>query len=412
MFCDKCGKSNKDNAQFCEFCGNKLVSNAINKNIAKEVNKKVETDARQDMAVGMERPVSKLNLIIVFEIIAVIVLIYIGKVIGDKYYNPEYLASQYFECLINGHPDKAYEYCLKNNETDFISKDMYCSIMETGNGRITSYKIEKKEQDFSMRKYNIKYRFVGDSDTNTMTITMEKNSGKKKFFIFTDWKVSMVDYICKDYAVHVPKGSEVKLDEVVLSEKNAEVSLDEETGYETYKLNGVFIGDHVIEIKKEYFQDIKRNIHISYSDNDDPNYYAEDIYLEKSILDKLAKDAKDKFKYIMQAAANDDYSSIIDKCVEKEGRESSSDSLSEVMPSYFDELDVSDISFQASDYYNDYEYYSDYVAVVVAEAELGYLEEYYGYDYKSITANFYYGLDEDGKLEIKTITFDDYDYYY
>ena len=221
MFCAECGKANPDNAKFCEYCGSRLVSNVPNNNLPKQTDSSFENGANQNIATEMKMPVisepvfenassvktvSKLSILIVFEIIIVIAAIYAGKMIGDKYYNSEYLALQYFECLMNGHPDKAYEYCSKDNESDFISREMYCSVIGSDNKKILSYKISKIERDLNVEKYEVVYRLAGDDNKYQMTITMKKNPDKKIFFIFDDWKVSMTDFICKDYIINVPKG--------------------------------------------------------------------------------------------------------------------------------------------------------------------------------------------------------------
>lgn len=426
MFCAECGKANPDNAKFCEYCGSRLVSNVPNNNLPKQADSSFENGANQNIATEMKMPVmpetvfenessvmpvSKLSILIVFEIIIVIAAVYAGKMIGDKYYNSEYLASQYFECLMNGHPDKAYEYCSKDNESDFISREMYCSVIGSGNKKILSYKISKMEQDLDVEKYEVVYRLAEDDSKYKMTITMKKNPDKKIFFIFDDWKVSMTDFICKDYIINVPKGVKVIFDNIVLTESNTEKIPDKEAVYATYKIGAVFTGDHVIEISRDYFQSVKSSIYISNDSEGENYYYLEQMYLEKSVLNELANDAKEKFKYIIKAAANGDYTSIIDQCVSKEGREYASNSLLQVIPDYFNKLEVNNISFNAAD--NMYDYYSEYnesyVAEVTAYAGLGYSYLEYGYeydDYRDINAYFYYGFDDNGKFEIKSIEFD------
>ena len=191
MFCSKCGKSNPDGAKFCKYCGNKFEL--------------INAPAVTSGVPARRVQVSKLNILVAAQVIVIALLIYAGKMLADRYYSPGYIASQYFECFMNGHPEKAYSYCIENSGTGFISKDMYCSVLGSGNKKVTSYKIKETDRGFSSARYKITYRVAGENKNYKMDVTVEDDKSSKKLFLFSNWKVNMSDFICKDYLVNAPE---------------------------------------------------------------------------------------------------------------------------------------------------------------------------------------------------------------
>lgn len=404
MFCSKCGKSNPDGAKFCKYCGNKFEL--------------INAPAVTPGVPARRVQVSKLNILVAAQVIVIALLIYAGKMLADRYYSPGYIASQYFECLMNGHPEKAYSYCIENSGTGFISKDMYCSVLGSGNKKVTSYKIKETDRGFSSARYKITYRVAGENKNYKMDVTVEDDKSSKKLFLFSNWKVNMSDFICKDYLVYAPENSEVKLDGILLAEENTEKGYDEETGAEYYKIDAIFNGEHFIEIHNVYFQDVKGKFNIS--DDEAEQYYFPDIYMRKDVLEQVAKDTKKKFRSIMQAAGDSDYSSVINKCVAGDNQYASSNSLDEAIGyDYgYNKLLVEDILIEASDYASEDGLDSNCIATVEVTADVYYIytDNFYGRDYYDndanveMTAYFFYEIGSDGKLQINNIKFYGYSY--
>lgn len=413
MFCTKCGKRNPDGAKFCESCGEKLVLKAdINK---RAVNKPAA--AQPKMPSGSLKWV----VLLVCQVIVIVSLVFLAKVMADRYYSPKYLVSQYFESIVNGHPEKAYEYLSSDGESPFFSKEMFCSKMGAQyNGKLVNYKVKQMKESFSKSVYKITYRLSGKSEDYTMMVTLD-HLNQKKFLIFDQWKVSTQDICVSDYVIYVPVNAAAKLDGIQLTEENAAKKYDNERAMDAYTIPQIMTGTHALEVHKDNYQDLKTNFDITANTvNEDGEesgegeelcYVAGSLYLTEDVMKQLGDDAYNKYRSIIQTAANGDFSSIINQCITDAGEQANAaEQLKRIFPESFKSIHVNDIHLEVDEPYDDEsDSDTDQAVEVEIDASLDYTYvSSWGSDWDSsinIEAHFYYKLDDQNKFVISHITF-------
>lgn len=448
MFCPKCGKENDNSSKFCESCGEKLVSNAVeNTNIigsqtgktaSRQINQSSNNVISVDNTMHTTQPVtiskssgiSRKAIIIIIEIIAIISLMYLFKVNVDKEYGPEKAAERYFLNLTEGKLSDVYS-SLDINEEKFLNEKTFFNAVNLSNdtirGNISNYSVKIKQNDGYRVKAEITYQTKTDANNDqTMEITLSK-SGKKKFFFFDEWIVGNNIDMVENYRIYVPDGSNVLIDgiDVIKNAKKTD-STDSLVGYQIDK---IFSGNHVIEFKSNIFQNTKEIVGI-YKDEEN-QVYIPDIKLSEEVVKDITDDSINYMKQYLDYAINQKsvsgLSNII-KISNYENLESNYNSFCDEITSYFFETvhpstaNITDIhvNFYTKGISDDEEYYDEnytgsndfgYVEIN-ANATFKYPDSSVDDLNKQLTQKYYYGL-SDGELIVTYIENEfneDYDY--
>ena len=274
MFCPKCGKKNKEEAQFCEFCGEKIVEES-----------KVVLPSKP------KKPLSKKNKIIIVVVVALVLILGGGGIILSDNYTPSKVAEGYFVALMNDDTNKLYDYIdIPNNE--FTSKEMFNKVVDNDDKDLVNYQVvgEQVSNDGLSAQVKISYTLEGRQTPLEKTIYLVKDK-KNKMLIFDNWKISEGSSLLEeDYEITVFKGSTLKLEGVEVSSKYKK---DSDTAkYDTYVIPALFKGDYNAQLTLENGLTTEAKIDVSgysstintfeLSDKDEKS-------LENSIKDNVAK---------------------------------------------------------------------------------------------------------------------------
>lgn len=274
MFCPKCGKKNKEEAQFCEFCGEKIVEES-----------KVVLPSKP------KKPLSKKNKIIIVVVVALVLILGGGGIILSDNYTPSKVAEGYFVALMNDDTNKLYDYIdIPNNE--FTSKEIFNKVVDNDDKDLVNYQVvgEQVSNDGLSAQVKISYTLEGRQTPLEKTIYLVKDK-KNKMLIFDNWKISEGSSLLEeDYEITVFKGSTLKLEGVEVSSKYKK---DSDTAkYDTYVIPALFKGDYNAQLTLENGLTTEAKIDVSgysstintfeLSDKDEKS-------LENSIKDNVAK---------------------------------------------------------------------------------------------------------------------------
>ena len=274
MFCPKCGKKNKEEAQFCEFCGEKIVEES-----------KVVLPSKP------KKPLSKKNKIIIVVVVALVLILGGGGIILSDNYTPSKVAEGYFVALMNDDTNKLYDYIdIPNNE--FTSKEIFNKVVDNDDKDLVNYQVvgEQVSNDGLSAQVKISYTLEGRQTPLEKTIYLVKDK-KNKMLIFDNWKISEGSSLLEeDYEITVFKGSTLKLEGVEVSSKYKK---DSDTAkYDTYVIPALFKGNYNAQLTLENGLTTEAKIDVSgysstintfeLSDKDEKS-------LENSIKDNVAK---------------------------------------------------------------------------------------------------------------------------
>lgn len=410
MFCTKCGKQNSENNRFCQYCGEKLV-------IKSEINQKPVSELSVPKK-KMPSGTLKWAVLLLCQVIVIAFLVLLTKVLADQYYSPKYFVSRYFESIVNGHPEEAYEYLSFDGESPFFSKEAFCSKMGAQyNGKLLNYKIRLIKGDSTKSVYKVTYRLSEKSEDYTMEVVLDLLN-KKKFFIFDQWKVSTQNICVSDYVVYVPANATAALDGIQLTGENAAKKYDNERAMDAYTIPQIMTGTHTLEVHKEYYQDLKTSFDImADTEDEEPEegqelcYVSAPLYLTQDVMKQLGDDAYNKFKSMIQTAANNDFSSVINQCVADAGEQTNAaEQLKRIFPENFKSIHVNDVHLEVEETDNDEsESDTDQVAGVKIYASLDYTyPNSWGSYWDSsvdIEAQFFYNINDENKFVISHIVF-------
>lgn len=274
MFCPKCGKKNKEEAQFCEFCGEKIVE-----------------ESKVILPSKPKKPLSKKNKIIIVVVVALVLILGGGGIILSDNYTPSKVAEGYFVALMNDDTNKLYDYIdIPNNE--FTSKEIFNKVVDNDDKDLVNYQVvgEQVSNDGLSAQVKISYTLEGRQTPLEKTIYLVKDK-KNKMLIFDNWKISEGSSLLEeDYEITVFKGSTLKLEGVEVSSKYKK---DSDTAkYDTYVIPALFKGNYNAQLTLENGLTTEAKIDVSgysstintfeLSDKDEKS-------LENSIKDNVAK---------------------------------------------------------------------------------------------------------------------------
>lgn len=229
MFCPECGKKNKKEAKFCEFCGSKIIED---KKIILPKKKKTSMPRKTKIIIGI--------------VIALVVIVGGGGAILFSSFTPSKVATDYFVALMSNDTDKLYDY-LDIPENEFTTEEIFSDVVNSEDEDLVNYSVTKEEvsSDGLSAQVTISYTIQGSSSAQKTTIYLVKDSNNK-FLIFDNWKISEgSSLIEEDYEIKVFKGSTLKLEGITVSE---DYKTEEDEDYDTYVLPALFTGEYSAEI--------------------------------------------------------------------------------------------------------------------------------------------------------------------
>ena len=183
-------------------------------------------------------------LIFALVIFTIMVLIVTGTFIWMN--KPEKIMKDYFRNLSSGKWNRIYDQLYFDEEEDkFLTKELFISarkLEEISNKKnhwsMTGMEIVEGKSDFTRKNVEVNYK-KNESEFRKEFVLVRKGFG---------WKIDGQEYVQHNIAIHVPKGTELQFDKVLLS-KEDQVSVKEEM--DTYVLPSIFGGTHYITAEKK-----------------------------------------------------------------------------------------------------------------------------------------------------------------
>lgn len=227
--CSACGTTNKNSARFCINCGAALDVLPEAEDVAATAGQKTAAPKRQR---------SKLEKIIIAEIlgIAVVAALFFG--LGHMKYGAESIAEKYLAAY-SAHDWHTMYTLLDLPEGSFMSESQFAELMEKEDApSLSNYTIQPKPgADTSVtQEFEIEYAASGE-DVSTMDLTLVCD-GDKELIFFDRWRVSSSAVLARDYPIWVPSGAQVTVDGVELTAPS-----DLQSGMTCYTVS-VFKGIH------------------------------------------------------------------------------------------------------------------------------------------------------------------------
>ena len=329
MFCPKCGKKNKEEAKFCEFCGSRIREDKV---ILPKERKKL----------------SKKTKIIVIVICALVLILGGGVLFLSNNSKPSKVATDYFLAYINDDTNKIYSF-LDVPNSGLTSKQIFNKVFDNDDEDLISYEVvsvtEAKEASTAYVKIEYTLEDSRASKVANIKLTKDKN---KKFLIFDNWKIDTNSYLKENYEIKVPKDATLMLEGIKI-DKEYKKSSD---NYDTYIIPQMFQGEYEaiitlkdgLKLKQEINTNSYRTGKIKLLDNDEKE-------LEKKILEtinnlyknaiegKNFNDIKSEFEYKNSDLSDleNNYSSLANSVKYNELKEFT-----------IEEVDIEDISVDGS----------------------------------------------------------------
>lgn len=204
--------------------------------------KNVDLKAMKEKGKGQ---ITKGRIIILAEALLLIIVISVFSVIGSSKSSPEGVAKQYFKASSQGNWEKVYGY-LNTQSSEFLTKEAFLEIQKDKKvSKVTNFKVLKNSnpvKDSFVQNCIIEYTVEGESEPRQTQIVLVKQQ-KNNMLFFPSWKVGSAVGIAKDYQITVPKGTEVALDGILLTDNHLVTS---ENGQDVYKVD-IFEGKHTIQ---------------------------------------------------------------------------------------------------------------------------------------------------------------------
>lgn len=284
MFCGECGTKNETGAQFCEKCGAKL-----------------EVEQTVTHVAAPKKPMSKKTKVIIGVVVAVVVALvgaymYVGSLV-----TPEKVALKYFKAYAANDADTLYD-VMNIQESKFVSKKLLKEVIKDNEDiKIANYSVKDSEvsEDALSTTVTITYVEEGSSKEKTKDIKLIKNKDKKWMF-FDNWTVDSSDLIAKDYTLYIPADTEIKIDDVKVSDKYKEDYYLSST--DKYVIPSILKGKYDVTLEYESGLKLTGEMNVSSSYG---SYSSSSLKLESKTDKELTKDIKENLELIYKSAMED-----------------------------------------------------------------------------------------------------------
>lgn len=323
MFCPECGTRNEDDARFCAACGTSLVEFQTQQTPQGQQYQQIPQGQGYQQAPQQpyqpprppKKPVSKAFIAVIFEcLLAAGLIVGIVLTLNNKF-SPESVALKYWKAVMAHEWGQAYD-CCEFPDNGLLTKQMYVNVSAASNtGAPVQYKsarVEKEsnwaagDSDTSGRNtgsYVIRYMVKGSASEETDYLTLVK-TGRKKFLLWDEWKVTPSDSWSQDVYFEIPVGATLKLNGVEVTD--ADITEDAYGQYLTIPY--LFTGSYQMEVEGPGMEPYRANTYVDH-------YGCEDNYVSlrpsRETVESVMAQAEADFKTIMDSAlAGADFSTI------------------------------------------------------------------------------------------------------
>lgn len=252
MFCPNCGTKCNDEDLFCGECGSSLAEyreeeqqNTILPEKAAEIPKK-------------EIKISKMQLLLIGEVIIMAVLL-IGIYFSlDKKYSAETTALEYWKAKANGEWNKVYDFYSFPKE-EGLNRQMYVNAhMDDKQVKYHSAQVEKhmKKEDKESAYYVISYTTSKNARKEYEEVSLVK--GERKFLFWNEWHIAPADEVVEKCKITVPENATVKLNGEKIKGKE---KLDG-NGMKEINIGDMFKGTYQLEVSEDGMKTYKDMLEI------------------------------------------------------------------------------------------------------------------------------------------------------
>lgn len=368
MFCQNCGTKNDEAAVFCESCGIKLEHPPVAPQPAPAPKVEAVPVTESETAQGgytkptsapkpkaPRKPMStgaKVGLVAALVVVVALTATYfVLKGMTD----PKNKIEEFAKAYVQHDAGKLFE-VLEFQESDFVTKEKFEEALKTDKNQhfedATDYTIEsdqdnlknmtkrdKDEEEKNSLSYTITFRDSANAFEYKKVITLTK-MGTKSYLFFDNWRIKLDNFLTKDYAIKVPKSSQISLDGVAISES----LLDNENSEEKlncYKIPYMFSGSHKLQVAMENFNPVEETLSSEaqdYGGSIQASVSTGDMELAEEAKNTLIEKAKDTFQKLYSAMfTKKDFSEVI-------GQDQVMDGRYEELKENYDNLVASNIS--------------------------------------------------------------------
>lgn len=177
---------------------------------------------------------------------------------------------------VDKYVEEAIDYFQENNWTafynyaevidnDFINEVFFNDLAEKLYGEISGKDIVIDDilTEDNEAKVHISYKTT-DGKSHELVLYFTKKD-EKTYIFFPKWKLNIDKLIVRDSKFTVPTGFKVYVDGIELTNDNARITQNVETGMDTYVVPRLFEGEHVIYAQKEGVDVVEAQV--SWTDN-------------------------------------------------------------------------------------------------------------------------------------------------
>ncbi len=322
MYCSECGTKNEEGTKFCEECGHEMIGKEKKVPVKKEKIEKIEKNeekkeankqeinlaAENDKNINKQKKSNKL----IYVILSIGIILFGTYYYLDNYvYSPKITADDYMMALEDSDFDKLYEVMI-SSKSDFVTKEKFEEYMnDYGDDIIDSYEYEKtrEKKDEATVYYEVKI------DGEKEDLEVELIAEDKIFFIFNEWIINSeeANIIVEDYEISVPKGSEIKIDDIKV-ESNLMDKDESDDEYDVYVIPELLGTSYELEVLLPYGISITKEMYVTdYDDEYEVDYFSTSDLSDED-ADKLANEAMGILQTLYDnAIASDNFNDVKDE---------------------------------------------------------------------------------------------------
>lgn len=260
MFCPECGKKNKDEAKFCEYCGTKIEDNSPKE--FKPVNKE---------------KVDKKTKIIISIITGILIVLISSFMVISNNYKPTTIAKNYFEALMSNDSDRLYKYLSVKN-SGLTSKKIYKEVTSNKKSTLKEYEITNSQISSDGQRASVIFSYTTADSIRPLTKTIYLEKGNKKLLFFDNWEISDTGTtLLSNYQLKTFKDANVKLNGIDLKKYKKSGT----KYYDLYEIPEIFKGTYDAKITLKNGLSSKQKLEVSSYSATITNFKIDDKNKEK-----------------------------------------------------------------------------------------------------------------------------------
>lgn len=268
MKCKSCGMKKKFTDKYCGYCG--------------------EKQGTEKNAYIHQRSLLLVGLFVLFFLI-----LFIGYKVNEHFNRPSYIATKYFEAVIENDTEEIYSYLSKYEDSPFVSKEILDDKIEHLEN-VEHYSIKEiKEKDD--RTY-VEFQFDLDGVYTTSYVELKK----KTFLHFFETYEVVSGKLAENVTLRVLKNAKITVDDKDIKDflkKN-----DDDPYYDTYVIPYMIAGNYDFDVVLENGLTMKKDIPLSSSNI----YTLSKIDLEQEMIQEMENTIKNTLNILYQGALNDE----------------------------------------------------------------------------------------------------------